>query len=51
MLTMDSKQFFKLSRMKYNDHSKEFWDSVKSVLPDYEIRCKYLRNNGIQFDI
>ena len=40
-----------MCHMKYKDHSKEFWDRVRSVLPDYEIRRKWLKDNGIKLDI
>lgn len=39
-----------LCHMKYKNHSKEFWDSVCEILPDYEIRREWLKNNGIKLD-
>lgn len=40
-----------MCHMKFKNHSKEFWNSVYSVLPDYEIRREWLRNNGIKLDL
>ncbi|GEQ23520.1 hypothetical protein CBU02nite_40260 [Clostridium butyricum] len=40
-----------LCHMKYKNHSKEFWDSVCEILPDYEIRREWLKNNGIKLDL
>lgn len=37
--------------MIYKDHSHEFWDKVASVIPDFESRRKWLRENGIKLDI
>lgn len=33
------------------NHSKEFWEQLKRVLPDYEDRKAWLRNNGIKYDL
>lgn len=33
------------------NHSKEFWALVKKVLPDYEDRKAWLKNNGIKYDL
>lgn len=35
----------------YMNHSKEFWQLLKGVLPDYENRKAWLKNNGIKFDL
>ena len=40
-----------MCHMKHKDHSKEFWDSVYSVMHDYEIRRQWLKNNGIKLDL
>ncbi|MGG7177442.1 M48 family metallopeptidase [Clostridium paraputrificum] len=40
-----------MCHMLYKDHSKEFWDKVSSVMPDYEPRKEWLKNNGIKLDI
>lgn len=36
-----------LCHLKAHNHSKKFWDIVKSVLPDYEIRRQWLCANGL----
>lgn len=40
-----------LCHMEFKDHSKEFWDRVSSVMPDYEFRKQWLRENGIKLDL
>lgn len=40
-----------MCHMMYKDHSKEFWDKVAAIMPDYEVRKEWLRNNGIKLDI
>lgn len=33
------------------NHSTEFWTLLKRILPDYESRKEWLRNNGIKYDL
>ena len=33
------------------NHSQKFWDIVASILPDYERRKEWLKNNGIKMDL
>ncbi len=35
-----------LTHLKELNHSKKFWNRVESVIPDYRIRQKWLRDNG-----
>jgi predicted metal-dependent hydrolase len=35
-----------LAHTKHNDHSDAFWNTVGSLIPDYEERRKWLRING-----
>lgn len=35
-----------LCHLIHMNHSKEYWNTVKSVLPDYEKRRKWLKENG-----
>ncbi|MBT2715419.1 M48 family metallopeptidase [Bacillus sp. ISL-57] len=35
-----------LAHLKYMNHSKEYWNFVRSILPDYEQRKEWLRING-----
>jgi hypothetical protein len=38
-----------LCHMKTHDHSARFWNILKSILPDYDKRREWLRQNGLQF--
>ena len=40
-----------LCHMEHKDHSKAFWDRVSSVMPDYEVRKQWLKENGIKLDL
>ena len=40
-----------MCHMNYKNHSKEFWDNVFEILPDYEVRREWLRNNGVKMDL
>lgn len=40
-----------LCHMEYKDHSKVFWDRVSSLMPDYEVRRQWLKENGIKLDL
>lgn len=40
-----------MCHMNHKNHSKEFWDNVFEILPDYEVRREWLRNNGIKMDL
>ena len=40
-----------ICHMYHKDHSKEFWQLVASVLPDYEVRKEWLRNYGVRMDL
>lgn len=40
-----------MCHMRYKNHSKEFWEYLYTVMPDYEARREYLRDNGIKFDL
>lgn len=40
-----------LCHLKVMNHSKEFWDVVKSVIPDYTERRKWLKANGSTLEI
>jgi len=35
-----------LAHLKYMNHSKEYWDTLRMLLPDYERRKEWLRVNG-----
>lgn len=40
-----------MSHLIHRDHSSKFWKHVESVLPDYKVRKKWLRNYGIRMDL
>lgn len=40
-----------MCHLVHMNHSKEFWEQLKRVLPDYEDRKAWLRNNGIKYDL
>lgn len=40
-----------MCHMEYKNHSKDFWHRVCSVIPDYDGRKQWLRNNGIRMDL
>ncbi|MBU3190743.1 M48 family metallopeptidase [Clostridium bowmanii] len=40
-----------MCHMYHKNHSKEFWELVASVLPDYEIRKEWLKNYGVRMDL
>lgn len=40
-----------MCHMEYKDHSKEFWDKVRYIMPDYDSRRQWLKNNGIKLDL
>ena len=35
----------------YRNHSKEFWQLLKRVLPDYEQLKAWLKNNGVKYEL
>lgn len=40
-----------LCHMEYKDHSKLFWDRLSSIMPDYQERKQWLKENGIKLDL
>ena len=40
-----------MCHMEYKNHSKDFWNRVYSVMPDYDSRRLWLKNNGVKMDI
>ncbi len=35
-----------LVHMKIKNHTKEFWNAVKVIIPDYETKSRWLKENG-----
>lgn len=48
---MDYIVVHEMCHMYYKDHSKEFWNMVSGIMPDYEGRRMWLRENGIKLDL
>lgn len=40
-----------MCHLRYMNHSNEFWEMLGRVLPDYEGRKEWLKNNGITLEI
>lgn len=40
-----------MCHLYYMNHSQEFWDLLNSVMPDYEQRKEWLKNNGVRLDL
>lgn len=36
-----------VAHLKHHDHSKEFWETVKNLAPNYEMSKLWLKNNGV----
>jgi len=40
-----------LVHLEEKNHSKKFWSKVKVLMPDYEEKDRWLRENGYMLDI
>lgn len=40
-----------MCHMVHMNHSKEYWNLVESIIPDYKERKEWLRNNGVRMDL
>ncbi|MBU3087433.1 M48 family metallopeptidase [Clostridium gasigenes] len=40
-----------MCHMDFKDHSNNFWNRVKSVMPDYELYKLWLKDNGLKLEI
>jgi len=40
-----------LSHLKHRDHSSRFWNRVASIMPDYQIHRRWLKDNGHLLDL
>jgi predicted metal-dependent hydrolase len=40
-----------MCHMYHKDHSKEFWNLLDSIMPDYEVRKEWLKNYGVRMDL
>ena len=39
-----------MCHMEHRNHSKDFYNAVEKILPDYKIRIKWLKENGIKMN-
>ena len=39
-----------MCHFEHKNHSKEFWNSVENIMPDYKIRKQWLKVNGIRME-
>ncbi|MBM7556774.1 M48 family metallopeptidase [Halanaerobacter jeridensis] len=51
MSVIDYLVVHELAHLKYPNHSKEFWQLVEAVIPNYEEKQEWLRINGRRLDI
>lgn len=40
-----------MTHMIHKDHSRNYWEAVAKVMPDYEDKKRWLKENGINMDI
>lgn len=40
-----------MCHMDVKNHSKEFWNRVKEIIPDYKVRDKWLKENSIKMEL
>ena len=40
-----------MCHMVHRNHSRDFWQLLERILPDYEKRKEWLRNNGIRLEL
>jgi predicted metal-dependent hydrolase len=40
-----------MCHLYHKNHSKEFWELLYSIMPDYEVRKEWLKNYGVRMDL
>ncbi|WP_337961185.1 M48 metallopeptidase family protein [Caloramator sp. mosi_1] len=40
-----------MCHLYYKNHSKDFWNLVSKIMPDYEKRREWLRRYGVRMDL
>lgn len=48
--TIDYVVVHELCHLLHRNHGSEFWSAVEAILPDYQKRRKYLKENGWRFE-
>ncbi|MBM7556776.1 putative metal-dependent hydrolase [Halanaerobacter jeridensis] len=51
MSVIDYLVVHELAHLKYPNHSKEFWQLVEAVIPNYKEKQEWLRINGRRLTI
>ncbi|GKX65948.1 M48 family metallopeptidase [Inconstantimicrobium mannanitabidum] len=51
MYIIDYVVVHELCHMPHKDHSKNFWNAVGKILPDYQERRQWLKENGMRLDL
>jgi hypothetical protein len=46
-LVIDYVIVHEMSHLIYRNHSPKFWKQVESILPDYKVHKKWLRDHGV----
>jgi len=50
-LVIDYVIVHEMSHLIHRNHSLRFWNQVESILPDYKVRKKWLRNHGVRMEL
>jgi predicted metal-dependent hydrolase len=50
-LVIDYVIVHEMSHLIHRNHSPKFWKQVESVLPDYKVRKKWLRDHGAAMNL
>jgi predicted metal-dependent hydrolase len=50
-LVIDYVIVHEMSHLIHGNHSPKFWKQVESVLPDYKVRKKWLRDHGVRMNL
>ncbi len=40
-----------MSHIIFKNHSKDFWNKVREILPDYKERRQWLKENGFKLEL
>lgn len=51
LIVLDYLIIHELVHLEYPNHSREFWNRVSTIMPNYEERREWLRRNGVRMTI